>query len=98
MPRVWVASLTIAASGDLDAAIARDYPVCIKGYDFGAGYCGFDSYAQCQAAASDRDPWCTNKSRSATKPHLAAGQLQPKEALMRILAAAMEKEFGRKKR
>ena len=59
MPRVLVASLTIAASGDLDAAIARDYPVFIKGCEFGAGYCGFDSYAQCQAAASDRDPWCT---------------------------------------
>ena len=57
MPRVLVASLTIAASGELDAAIARD-PVCIKGCDFGAGYCCFDSYAQCQAAASGRDAWC----------------------------------------
>ena len=55
---VFVASLTIAASGVLDGAMARDYPFCIKGCDFGAGYCGFYSYAQCQAAAAGRDAWC----------------------------------------
>ena len=49
-----VASLTIAAT----SALARDYPFCIKGCDFGAGYCGFDTYAQCLAAASGRDAWC----------------------------------------
>ena len=59
MLRILVAALTIAGSGALDAAIAREYPFCIKGCDFGAGYCGFDSYAQCQAAASGRDAWCT---------------------------------------
>jgi hypothetical protein len=59
MLRILVISLTIAASGALDAAIARDYPFCIMGCDFGgAGYCGFDSYAQCQASASGRDAWC----------------------------------------
>ena len=58
MLRILVASSTIAVSGALDAAIARDYPFCIKGCDFGAGYGGFDSYAQCQAAASGRDAWC----------------------------------------
>jgi len=58
MLRTMVASLTIAGSGALDAAIARDYAFCIKGCDFGAGYCGFDSYAQCQAAAAGRDAWC----------------------------------------
>jgi Protein of unknown function (DUF3551) len=52
MLRVLVASLTIAASGALDAAMAQ---LCIKGCDFGAGYCGFDSYAHCQAAAAGRD-------------------------------------------
>ena len=61
MPRVLVASLTIAASGELDAAIARD-PVCIRGCNFGAGYCRFDSYAQCQTEASGRDP-CSHSSR-----------------------------------
>jgi Protein of unknown function (DUF3551) len=50
----FVASLTIAATG----ALARDYPFCIKGCDFGAGYCAFDTYAQCLAAASGRDAWC----------------------------------------
>jgi hypothetical protein len=59
MLRILVASLTIAASGALDAAIARDFPFCIMGCDFGgAGYCAFDSYAQCQATASGRDAWC----------------------------------------
>ena len=58
MLRILVASLTIAASGALDAAIARGYPFCIKGCDFGAGHCGFDSHAQCQAAAAGRDAWC----------------------------------------
>jgi len=61
MLRILVASLTIAGSGALDAAIAREYPFCIKGCDFGAVY---------------------HKSRSATKPHLAACQLQPKETLI----------------
>jgi len=58
MLRILVASLTIAGSCALDAAIAREYPFCIKGCDFGAGYCCFDSCAQCQAAASGRDAWC----------------------------------------
>ena len=58
MRRVLVASLTIAASRALEAAMARDYPFCIKGCDFGAGYCGFDSYAQWQAAAAGRDARC----------------------------------------
>ena len=57
MLRILAASLTIAATGALDAAIPRDYPFCIKGCDFGAGYCGFESYAQCQAAAAGRDAW-----------------------------------------
>jgi hypothetical protein len=51
---ILVASLTIGAT----SALARDYPFCIKGCDFGAGYCVFDTYAQCLAAASGRDAWC----------------------------------------
>jgi hypothetical protein len=57
MLTILVAPLTIAGSGALDAAIAREYLFCIKGATFGAGYCSFDSYAQCQAAASDRNAW-----------------------------------------
>jgi hypothetical protein len=57
MLRVLIASLIIAVIGE--AALARDYPFCIRGCDFGVGYCGFDSYAQCQAAAAGRDAWCT---------------------------------------
>jgi hypothetical protein len=59
MLRILVALLMIAAGGALNAAMARDYPFCIMGCDFGgAGSCIFDSYAQCQAAASGRDAWC----------------------------------------
>lgn len=39
-------------------AAARDYAFCLKGCDFGNGDCSFDSYQQCQAAASGRDAWC----------------------------------------
>jgi hypothetical protein len=72
MLRILVASLTIAANGALNAAIAQDYPFCIKGCDFGAGYCGFDSYAQCQATAAGRDAWC-----AANPVFRQSGALQP---------------------
>lgn len=40
-------------------AQARDYPFCIKGYDYpGSGDCSFDSYEQCQATASGRLDYC----------------------------------------
>jgi len=41
-------------------AMARDYPYCIKGCDFGGGRgdCSFSSYQQCQATAAGRDAWC----------------------------------------
>jgi Protein of unknown function (DUF3551) len=41
-------------------AMARDYPYCIKGCDFGGGRgdCSFSSYEQCQATAAGRDAWC----------------------------------------
>ena len=41
-------------------AVARDFPFCIKGCDFGggAGDCSFSSLAQCQATASGRDAYC----------------------------------------
>ena len=59
MLRIVVAFFTIAVTGAFDVAVAQNYPFCIMGCDFGgAGYCGFDSYAQCQAAASGRDAWC----------------------------------------
>jgi hypothetical protein len=58
MLRIFVATLTIAVAVVLDAAIAGDYPFCIKGCDFGAGYCAFTTYAQCQATAAGRDAWC----------------------------------------
>ena len=41
-------------------AIARDYPFCIggEGYESPLGDCRFDSYQQCQAAASGRLNYC----------------------------------------
>jgi len=58
MLRILVASLMFTAAGALDPAVARDYPFCIRGCDFGAGDCSFANYAQCQATASGRDAWC----------------------------------------
>jgi hypothetical protein len=42
------------------AAIARDFPFCIKGCDYGGahGDCSFVSYQQCQATASGRLAYC----------------------------------------
>jgi len=40
-------------------AAARDYPWCIQGREEGyPGYCGFQTYAQCQATASGRNAYC----------------------------------------
>jgi len=58
MQRILLALLVISAAGALHAAAARDYPFCLKGCDFGAGDCSFNSYLQCQAAASGREAWC----------------------------------------
>ena len=53
-------ALTVAATGSVVPAMARDYPYCIKGCDFDAarGDCSFSSYRQCQATAAGRDAWC----------------------------------------
>jgi hypothetical protein len=42
------------------AAQARDYPYCIKGFDYDSsvGDCSFDTYEQCQASASGRPSYC----------------------------------------
>jgi hypothetical protein len=41
-------------------AIARDFPFCIKGCDYGGGHgdCSFVSYQQCQATAAGRLAYC----------------------------------------
>jgi hypothetical protein len=53
-------ALTFAGAAYAMPAMARDYPYCIKGCDFGAarGDCSFSSYQQCQATAAGRDAWC----------------------------------------
>jgi len=53
-------ALVIAMAAPAIPAMARDYPYCIKGCDFGAGRgdCSFSSYQQCQAMASGRLAYC----------------------------------------
>ena len=53
------AMVSIAALAGSPAQ-ARDYPFCIKGYDYppGSGDCSFESYEQCQATASGRLDFC----------------------------------------
>lgn len=58
MLRILDALLVVSAAGALQAAAARDDPFCLKGCDPGAGDCSFNSYQQCQAAASGREAWC----------------------------------------
>ena len=62
MRKAWRA---LMAAGAVSApfampAVAREFPYCIKGCDFGAGAgdCSFSSLAQCQATASGRDASC----------------------------------------
>ena len=55
--------LTVCCAASTSAAlpaVARDFPFCIKGCDFGGshGDCSFASYQQCQATASGREAWC----------------------------------------
>ncbi len=59
------ATLALMAFGaacaiDTAPALAKDFPYCIKGCDFGggAGDCSFSSYQQCQASAAGRDATC----------------------------------------
>ncbi len=41
------------------AADPYDYPWCIQGRQTGyPGYCGFQTYQQCQATASGQDAYC----------------------------------------
>ncbi len=49
----------IAGSVEPAAADPFDYPWCIQGRDEGyPGYCGYQTYHQCQASASSRDAYC----------------------------------------
>jgi hypothetical protein len=58
MPRILLAILAVLAGGALHAAAAQNYPFCLMGCDFGAGDCSYNTYSQCQAAASGREAWC----------------------------------------
>ena len=61
----------VATLGALPA-VARDYPFCIKGCDFGAGRgdCSFSSYQQCQATATGRDATCAENPYYSAKAEL----------------------------
>ena len=62
MRKAWRALMAAGAVSAAFAmpAVAREFPYCIKGCDFGAGAgdCSFLSLAQCQATASGRDASC----------------------------------------
>jgi len=62
MPKVLVALLTVTIVFALAqmSAMARDFPFCIKGCDYGGahGDCSFVSYQQCQATAAGRLAYC----------------------------------------
>ena len=53
-------ALSAACTIDTAPGLAKDFPYCIKGCDFGggAGDCSFSSYQQCQASAAGRDATC----------------------------------------
>jgi hypothetical protein len=64
MRNLFLAGIAVAAAAWTgmipEPAQARDYPFCIKGDSIGSplGDCSFDTYQQCQAAASGRLAFC----------------------------------------
>ena len=74
-------ALVIAMAAPAIPAMARDYPYCIKGCDFGggAGDCSFSSLAQCQATASGRDATCASNPYFDAKAELSKAELSKAE-------------------
>lgn len=68
---MWKSSLAVAALVTSFAALsspaaARDYPFCLReGNEAGPGTCYYQTYAQCQAAASGRYADCYRNPRMA---------------------------------
>jgi hypothetical protein len=63
---------TIALSGGTTPAVARDYPYCLQGRQWGyPGNCSFSSFAQCKAAASGTEADC------GLNPVVAYGRRRP---------------------
>ncbi len=60
MRRAMLALTIVVGAVDAVPALARDYPYCIKGCDYGSGLgdCSFATYQQCQATASGRLAYC----------------------------------------
>jgi hypothetical protein len=69
-------ALVIAMAAPAIPAMARDYPYCIKGCDFGAGRgdCSFSSYQQCQASAAARDAYCAENPTYNAKAEMQPGR------------------------
>ena len=95
MRKAWRALMAAGAVSAAFAmpAVAREFPYCIKGCDFGAGAgdCSFSSLAQCQATASGAR--CKLRCESLFQRQGGnADRSQPpipKEILMRIPALAI---------
>jgi hypothetical protein len=60
MRRAFLMLMVCCSTSAALPAVARDFPFCIKGCDFGGshGDCRFTSYQQCQASASGRSAYC----------------------------------------
>lgn len=58
MWKLLLGPFAILVAGTIDAAVAQNYPYCLRGCDFGAGDCSYYTYEQCRAAASGREAWC----------------------------------------
>jgi len=64
MRKIVLASLAVGAVAAVglapEAALARDYPFCMKGEEYlsPVGDCSFDTYEQCKATASGLRAYC----------------------------------------
>ena len=76
MRTAWLALTAFTAMAAMPA-LARDYPYCIKGCDFGAGLgdCSYSSYQQCQASASGRTATCAENPYFNAKAYSAKAEM-----------------------
>jgi len=74
MRRALLVLVAACAASAATPGLARDYPFCIKGCNYGAGLgdCSFTSYEQCQATAAGLVATC------AANPNFSARTLNAK--------------------
>jgi hypothetical protein len=74
MPGALLALIAACAALAATPAVARDYPYCIKGCNYGAGLgdCSFTSYEQCQATAAGLVATCAANPNFSAKAEMAS--------------------------